>query len=419
MLITAIIVGTLVIFVIVFNLKSPGKRIEHRIRPLGELANESVQRSISHLLGPPLLEGNTIEFLENGDQIFPAMLAAIRGAKVSITFETFIYWSGKIGREFAEALCERSRSGIHVHVLLDWVGSSKMDEKSIEQMIECGAQVERYHPLRWYNLTRVNNRTHRKILVVDGEVGFTGGVGIADQWMGNAQDAEHWRDLHCRITGPSVLQLQAAFMDNWNSTHPKVLHGESYFPKPNTDGKTKAQVFKSSPEEGSGSVRLMYLYSIAHAEKSIRLANAYFVPDSHVRKLLIEAAERGVKIEVVVPGEKIDTAVTRHASRAVWGDLLRAGIRIFEYSPTMLHAKYMVVDDVWFSVGSTNFDNRSFRLNDECNLNGLDAERAAALSAIFEKDRSNAVEMTYEQWKNRPFREKLVEKAASLFSSQV
>lgn len=419
MLIAAVVVLSILFCIAVFNLKSPGKRIEHVIAPAGPLDSEVVMRSIGQLLGPPLLPGNEIQLLENGDEIFPAMLGAIRTAKRTITFETFIYWSGTIGLEFAEALSERARSGVKVHVLLDWIGSNKFDEAQIERMREAGVAVERYRPLRWYNVSRVNNRTHRKILVIDGKVGFTGGVGIADPWSGNAEDKDHWRDCHFRLSGPAVAQLQAAFMDNWNATRPEVLHGPAYFPELAPAGNLCAQVFKSSPEEGSGSVRLMFLYSIAHARKSIRIASAYFVPDSHVRAALCEAAQRGVKIEVIVPGRWIDTAITRRASRAVWGDLLRAGLKIHEYQGTMFHSKYMIVDGVWSSVGSTNFDNRSFRLNDECNLNAIDAAWGQRMEAMFAKDLQRARAITWEEWRNRPLLEKAIENLAFLARSQV
>lgn len=376
-------------------------------------------RSLGELLGPPLVSGNKIEHLENGIEIFPSMLKAIGMAKKTITFETFIYWEGKIGKEFSHALSEKARSGVRVHVMLDWVGSKRMEQVNIDEMKKSGVMVEYYHPLRWYNVTRINNRTHRKILVIDGRIGFTGGVGIADEWSGDAEKPNHWRDSHFRVEGPVVAQLQSAFMDNWNSVNPEVLHGEDYFPSIPSDGKSIAQVFKSSPEEGSGSVRLMYLYSIAHAQKSILIANAYFVPDSHVRQLLIDAAKRGVKIEVIVPGEKIDTQITRKASMATWGEMLEAGIRIFQYQPTMFHCKYMIVDNVWVSVGSTNIDNRSFRLNDESNLNIIDPEWANEMVSVFNDDQKASHETTLEDWRKRPIQNKILEWGSFLFSSQI
>lgn len=405
--------------IILFNLKSPGKRVEHEITASKDLGSDEVLRSIGQLLGPPLVNGNLVSTLHNGDEIFPAMLKAIGDAKKTITFETFIYWSGEIGQTFSDALAERARAGVKVHVLLDWVGSRDFDGSLLLKMKRAGVEVERYRPLRWYNLMKVNNRTHRKILVIDGKLGFTGGVGIADQWMGHSQDKDHWRDSHFKVEGPVVLQLQAAFVDNWHATNPEVLHGDDYFPDLKAVGDSKAQVFKSSPEEGSGSVRLMYLFSIAHAKESILIANAYFVPDTHVSAQLIKAVKRGVKVEVILPGRKIDTKVTRHASRAVWGELLKAGVKIYEFEPTMFHCKYTIVDKLWVSVGSTNLDNRSFRLNDECNLNVIDEKWAASMIEDFGRDRLRSREVTFEEWSHRPFHEKTIDWFSRHLRSQV
>jgi cardiolipin synthase len=265
----------------------------------------------------------------------------------------------------------------------------------------------------------MNNRTHRKLLVVDGRVGFTGGVGIADNWLGDGQDPEHWRDTHFRIEGPVVAQMQAAFMDNWIKTSGEVLHGEDYFPPLEPIGGHYAQVFKSSSAEGSESVRLMYLLSIASARKSVYIANAYFIPDDLSVETLVRALQRGVQVKILLPGKYTDTEPARRASRARWGDLLRAGAEIHEYQPTMYHCKVMVVDDVWVSVGSTNFDSRSFRLNDEANLNIYDHAFAQRQIDIFEGDLKKAHQITYAAWRNRPFAEKLLEHAMALLRSQL
>jgi cardiolipin synthase len=405
--------------ILILNLASPGKRIEHVITPIGTLDSPQVIKSIGELLGPPLVGGNLVKHLENGNEIFKSMLESINAAKKTITFETFIYWEGVIGKEFSHALSEKARAGVKVHVMLDYVGSRSMEDESLNEMKAAGVQIEFYHPLRWYNLTRINNRTHRKILVIDGKIGFTGGVGIADQWNGNAEDIDHWRESHFKIEGPAVNQLQAAFMDNWNATNSNVLHGEDYFPEIPKKGNSLAQVFKSSPEEGSSSVRLMYLYSIVHAKKTIRIANAYFVPDSYMRKILVEAAKRGVKIEVIVPGDKIDTEITRKASMHSWGEMLQEGIEIYQYQPTMFHCKYMIVDDLWVSVGSTNMDNRSFRLNDESNLNIIDKKWALEMVKVFEHDKTVSEKMTYEQWEHRPFISKVLERISFTFRGQI
>jgi len=371
------------------------------------------------MLGPPIVGGNRVANFENGVEIFPAMLAAIQGAQKSIDFETYIYWSGDIGRSFVDALSERARAGVAVHVLIDWLGSQKMEAQLVEQLKSAGVEVERYHPLRWYHLARMNNRTHRKLLVVDGVVGFTGGVGIADNWEGHAESPEHWRDSHYRIEGPAVAQMQAAFMDNWIKTTGKVLQGDAYFPALNAQGEASAQVFSSSPSGGGDSMLLMYLLAITAAEKTIDLSASYFVPDDLTRSALNAALERGVHVRIIVPGKHIDTEVVRKASRADWGELLKAGAEIYEYEPTMFHCKTLIVDRRLVSVGSTNFDNRSFRLNDEANLNVHDPAFAGRVTEVFERDLQKARRITYEAWQQRPWQEKLLEHASSLFASQL
>lgn len=416
-LLTAIV--TYAISLIVRVMTSREKKITHRVEHLFPVADEQFLRSMGSLLPPALTSGNRITPYLNGDEYFPAMLDAIASARQTITFETFIYWQGEIGRKFADALIERANAGVRVHVLLDWLGTRSLDADSVDAMKHAGIEVERYHPLRWYNLRRANNRTHRKLLVVDGKVGFTGGAGIADVWTGHAQDPEHWRDSHFKMEGPVVAQCQSAFMDNWLKTRSRVLHEGTYFPKLEDAGDTIAQVFMSSPSEGSESARLMYLLSIASAAKSVRIANAYFVPDDLSVETLIEARERGATVEIIVPGKHIDTKVTRRAGRSRWGPLLKAGVEIYEYEPTMFHCKVMIVDDLWTTVGSTNFDNRSFRLNDEANLNIYDANFAAGQAKLFEADKVKSRRITLEEWENRPWIEKLTEKTAGLLRTQL
>ena len=390
------------------------KKINHRIEHLYAIADDQFLRSMGSLLQPNLEGGNKITIYNNGDQIFPPMLAAIASAQRTITFETFIYWSGAIGKRFAEALAERARAGVRVHVVLDWFGSSRMDRDVIRMLEDAGVEVERYHPVRWYSVRRLNNRTHRKILVVDGYIGFTGGVGIADQWLGDARNKEEWRDIHFRIEGPAVSQLQRAFMDNWLKGHSRVLHGDDYFPHLAEHGDIAAQIFMSSPSEGSESARLMFLLSIASAARSLRIATAYFVPDTLTVQTLADAAERGVKVQIIVPGEHIDKSIVRRASRARWGELLEAGVEIHEYQPTMYHCKMMIADNIWLSVGSANFDNRSFRLNDEANLNVYNAEVASRLAEAFDEDLTRARRVSFEEWKNRPLAERAYEHAVAL-----
>ncbi|GFE86562.1 phospholipase D-like domain-containing protein [Steroidobacter agaridevorans] len=405
--------------VIALNFVQPERRIQRQVEHRYTTGDPRFLHELGTLLGPPILKGNRVANFENGDQIFPAMLEAIRGARHSINFETYIYWSGDIGREFADALIERARAKVPVHVLIDWVGSQKMDEVLVHEMANAGVRIERYHPLHWYHLVRMNNRTHRKLLVVDGKVGFTGGVGIADQWDGNAQDEEHWRDSHYRIEGPAVAQMQAAFMDNWIKATGAVLRGEAYFPSLEATGDAAGQVFTSSPTGGADSMLLMYLLAFSSATKTIDLSASYFVPDELTLRVLIDALKRGVRVRIIVPGEDIDTEIVRKASRASWGELLAAGAQIHEYQPTMFHCKTLIVDGLLVSVGSTNIDTRSFRLNDEANLNVYDADFAQALTEVFEQDLKRTRQITLQAWLHRPLTEKIIENAAAALSSQL
>ena len=398
----------------------PGeKKIERQVERLYDVADPQFRRALSVLLGPDVLEGNSVRLLRNGDEIFPAMLAAVRAARRTVCFETFIYWSGEIGQAMAEALAERARDGVKVHVLLDWAGSMKMDRRLLETMQQAGAKIERYHRPRWTHLRRLNNRTHRKVLVVDGRLGFTGGVGIADQWTGHAQDPDHWRDSHFEVRGPVVAQMQAVFLDNWMKATGRVLHGDAYFPPLEHEGALPAQMFQSSASGGSESMHLMYLMAIVSARESVLLQSAYFVPDELAVRALCDAARRGVKVRIIVPGRHTDAKVVRRASRALWGELLVCGVQIAEYQPTMFHCKVLVVDGLLVSVGSTNFDNRSFRLNDEANLNVLDAGFARDQQAVFEDDWRHARRVSIDAWQRRPWQEKLAEHTAGLLRAQL
>jgi cardiolipin synthase len=418
-IIAASMAATVAVTLFVANISSGEKQITERIAHTYGVADTQFQRSMSVLLGPPLVDGNRIDTLLNGSQIFPAMLAAIRSAKKSITFETYIYWSGEVGKRFASSLGDRARSGVHVHLLLDWVGSSKIDPKLLDSMRTAGVEIEKYHPPNWYALTKFNNRTHRKLLVVDGRIGFTGGVGIADEWDGNAEDPSHWRDTHFRIEGPAVAQMQAAFLDNWLKVTGAVLDGPDYFPAETRSGDEVAQVFKSSRDGGSESMHLMYLLSSVAATRSIDLSMAYFVPDELSESALVDALKRGVKLRMILPGPYTDTEVLRTASHAKWGRLLQAGAEIYEFQPTMFHCKVMIVDGLWTTVGSTNFDNRSFRLNDEANLNVLGAEFAARQTGVFSEDLKRSRRVTYEEWQNRPWTAKIAERVEALLDSQL
>ena len=411
--------ATLFLVLFSFNFIRSEKTLDRVIEHDYAVSETQFRRELGVLLGPAVLGGNQVDPLNNGAEIFPAMLESIRSAQRTINFETYIYWSGDIGREFSEALAERARAGVQVNVVIDWVGGLKMDQALVTTMRAAGARVELYRPLHWYSLSRMNKRTHRKLLIVDGEIGFTGGVGIADQWEGQAQDPQHWRDMHFRVRGPVVAQMQAAFIDNWIKVTGRVLNGEAYFPPLSPAGAMDAHMFISSPEGGSESMHLMYLMAIAATRESLDIHASYFVPDELVVRALRMALKRGVRIRVLVPGEHIDSETVRIASRAIWGDLLQAGMEIHVYTPTMMHVKTLIADGLLVSVGSTNFDMRSFSLNDEASLNVYDRDFAARMTAVFEQDLRRARPYTYAQWQARPWREKFSEKVLWPIRSQL
>lgn len=384
------------------------------------LASSDVQfkTSMAALFGSNSIPGNRVETLVNGNEIFPAMLRAMRAAKNTITFETYIYWRGDIADQFADVLAEKARSGVSVKVLLDWVGSLPMDEGLIEKMQKAGVEVVRFRPVKWHTLDRINNRTHRKLLIIDGRIGFTGGVGIGDEWNGDARTPAEWRDTHYQIDGPAASELQAAFAEHWIEATGELLMGDRYFPALVPVGDFDAQVVLSSTHQRNV-MHLMLMTALASAEKNIRIGTPYFVPDAITLQQLLEARKRGVEIEIIVPGPKTDARVVRSASRHFWGDLLRAGVKISEFQPTMYHCKVVIIDGVWVSVGSTNIDERALRLNDEANINFYDERLARRQIQLFEADLSRSKPYTTSQWEQRGVREKVTDWLASLLRSQI
>jgi len=413
------ILGTLIVTILVLNFRKPEKEPQHRVERCYDTHDPQLRREMGVLLGPAIVSGNQIQALQNGDEIFPAMLEAIRSARRSITFETYIYWSGQVGEQFAAALTERARAGVRIHLMLDWLGCSKISPALVEGMKNAGVEVERYHAVHWYTLGRLNNRTHRKVLIVDGVTSFTGGVGVADVWSGHAQDPDHWRDMHFKVTGPVSAQMQAAFLDNWIKTTGHVLHGDAYFPVIEPSGDMDMQMFISSPEGGSDSMRLMYLTAITAAARSIDIEAAYFVPDHLMIRELLGARRRGVRIRLLVPFAHLDAKVVGIASKSEWGPLLEHGVEIHVYRPTMLHCKMLIFDGYMVSVGSTNFDMRSFELNDEASLNVYDERFARQMTEVFERDLECSDRYTLEAWRGRSWRERLAETVVYPLQSQL
>ena len=362
---------------------------------------------MGNLLGAGFSTGNRITTLQNGNQIFPAMLRAIRGSQRTITFETYVFEKGEVPQLFAEAFAERARAGVKVLLVLDAQGGGK-SKKYDKLWKDSGAVVVRYNPAWHPNLLRYNNRTHRKLLVVDGRVAFIGGVGIADMWQGNAQSPEQWRDNHYRIEGQAVAQVQAAFADNWLKEKKEVLFGSDYFPPLPAVGRAAASVFFASPEHGSFGVPVLYHVAIAAASKSILIQNAYFVPDNDTVAALVQAARRGVRVQIIVPGKEIDHPKVRWASRKRWEPLLEAGAEIYEYQPTMIHSKLLIVDGSFVSVGSANFDNRSLHLNAEANLNVIDQTFAAEQTRLFQRDVARSKQVSLEEYRRIGPGEKLM-----------
>jgi len=375
--------------------------------------------SVAGATGAAFVEGNRVTVLNNGDEFYPAMLDAIRRARRSVTIEAYIYWNGEIGREFARALAERSRDGVLVKILLDAVGSATIGTDILKTLEGGGCQLAWFHPVHWYTISRFNQRTHRKTLLVDGRVGFTGGAGIGDQWSGHGQDPEHWHDVQVRVEGPGVVPLQTGFVANWLETTGELVTGEDFFPAAREAGETPVQTVMSSPVVGSSSVRTLYLLSIICARKSIRIANPYFVPDGAAVEALKEARARGVRVQIIVSGERADHWLARHNSARLYGRLLEAGVTIHEYELTMLHHKVMVVDEKWATIGTANFDNRSFGLNEESNVSFFDPAPIARLLEIFEEDLPRSREITLEAWRRRGILRKVQEVVASLLQEQV
>jgi cardiolipin synthase len=362
----------------------------------------------------PIMGGNKIDVLLNGEQTFPAMLKAIRGARKSITYAQYLYQDGAIAYELAEAFAERCRAGLTVKLLLDSHGGGKIPKDIPQLLTDAGCQLEWFRRVRLFQfitpweLLNYNYRNHRRILVIDGTLGFTGGHGVAEEWTGDGRTDGKWRDTDVRVEGPIVQQMQAAFVESWRDTTGHILGGDLYFPALKPVGKVNAQIVKSSPLGGTYESYMLLLLSISSARKSIHLSNPYFLPDERMQEALLDAVKRGVSVVVLTPG-KIDHKLVYWASRRGFEPLLLGGIQIYEYQAALMHAKTMVVDGVWAHVGTTNLDNRSFALNEEINLIAYDHAVAGELEKAFADDLKYSKKLTYEAWKARPWREKFLE----------
>ena len=379
--------------------------------PSDPLESERFRRTLSALAGSSLHAGNRVQVLANGEVFYEAELHAIREARDSIHLEAYIFQRGEVTRRFLEALAERAAAGVAVHVVLDAVGCFLTTRGYLAPLIQAGGHVAFYHPIRWYNLPRINNRTHRELLIIDGKVGFLGGAGFADHWLnphGHARKKPRWRDTMFRIEGDIVRAMQSVFAENWLEASGRILFDSRYFPSVDAKGPTEGMIVGSSPTfGGSTRNRMLYQTLLAAAQRSIHITTPYFLPDRSARSELVRAIrERGVKVVILTPGRHADHLLTRRSSRRLYGQLLRAGASIYEYQPSMLHAKVLVVDGTWSVVGSTNFDNRSFGLNDEVNLAAYCPELATHLEEDFARDLAQSRQVSYQTWRRRPFFER-------------
>ncbi|MFI5324762.1 MAG: phosphatidylserine/phosphatidylglycerophosphate/cardiolipin synthase family protein [Candidatus Rokuibacteriota bacterium] len=359
--------------------------------------------------GGAVIGGNRADVLLNGQEIFPAKLEVIRAARKTITYAQYVFEEGAPAADIAQALAERSRAGVKVHVLLDAVGSLLMPSQYRDWMTEAGCEVAFYRPVTPWTIDRANYRNHRRILVADGRVGITGGSGTSGKWSGDGKQAGQWRDTDVRVEGPVVNQLQGAFAENWLEATGSVLGGADYFPWPiEAKGAVESQIVRSSPAGGSVAMYTMFLLAMASARRTIYITNPYFVPDDKMIETLVQARRRGVRVVLLLPGA-IDHNLVRQASRAQLGRLLLEGIQIYEYQAALLHSKTMVIDSIWATVGSTNLDRRSFELNEELNLVVYNGDIALRLERVFDEDLGRSRQVTYAQWRNRGIVSRILE----------
>jgi cardiolipin synthase len=370
-------------------------------------ADSPAFRRSTEALGNPMIEGNDARLLINGDQIFPAMTKDIREAKTTVNLETYIFQPDEAGEQFADAMMAAARRGVQVRLLIDaWGGKLKQLAKRLEA---AGVKVRTYRPVRLFSIYKVGNRTHRKILVVDGKIAYTGGLGIDKRWLGDARNESEWRDTQVRVDGPVAAQMQAIFSEDWTYTTGEILAGDNFYPEIPRVGSMRAQAIKASRADSSSLSKMLYYVAIQSAKKSIHIANAYFLPDRQVREALVNAVKRGVDVQVMVPGREIDLPMVRFASWMHYGELLKGGVKIFEYTPTMLHNKTLVIDGIYSTIGSINFDARSMNRNAENAVAFYDRDFAAKMEEMFQRDKQRCKEISYDQWDHRGLHHRMIE----------
>ncbi len=390
----------------------------YALEPAFDTASDEFRATMAGATGMPLVNGNRVEIYNNGDEFFPAMLDAIESARLSVTMEQYIFWDGQVGRRFAEAFAEKAREGVPVKLLVDAIGSATLGSDIFRILEAGGCQLAWFHPIHWYTLHRANQRNHRKSLIVDGRIAFTGGSGLADHWLGSAESEQEWRDMQIRVEGPAAAALQAGFAQNWLQTTGEIIGGHEFFPQPQAAGSVSIQTILSSPS-GAGAAGTMYLIALQCARQYLYIANPYFIPDARVIDMFAAACRRGVTVKLMLAGNHNDTWWARQNSVRLYGRLLQAGVEIYEYQPTMLHQKTMLADGVWATVGTTNFDNRSFALSEETNICFHDPFLLEQLREVFVRDLALCERIGLTAWKQRGAWQQIKEMIASLIENQV
>ncbi len=388
------------------------------VRNPGDL--EALIPSLVGLTQGSLDKGNRVELLENGDGFFPLLMRDIAAARSSVHFETYIWWDGALAKQIAALLAAKAKEGVEVRLLVDASGGHKMSGETEKLMRKAGVRLAKFHPVRISNLGRLNNRDHRKVMIIDGRIAYIGGHGIGDEWTGHAQDKKHWRDTALRIEGPVVNRMQGAFCENWIEETGEIPAGEKYFPPLPVAGPTAAHLAYTSPSGNVSAVQVLYYLAIKAAQREIIIQNPYLLPDDEAIDALEEAVQRGVDVKIMVPAtDATDSPIVQHASHHHFGTLLKRHVKLYEYKPTLLHQKIMIIDGVWSCVGSTNFDDRSFQLNDEISIGVIDRGIAAQLHAAFENDLRHARQRNFEEWQDRSMWHKLLDGLAYLGRSQL
>lgn len=391
----------------------------YALEPDFDTESEEFRTTMAGATGMPLVEGNRVDVYNNGDEFYPKMLEAVESARHSVTMEQYIFWDGRVGRRFAEAFAEKAREGVPVKLLIDAIGSATLGEDIFRILEAGGCQLAWFRPIHWYTIHRANQRNHRKSLIVDGRLAFTGGSGLADQWLGSAEDEHEWRDIQARVEGPAVRGLQTGFAQNWLRTTGEIISGNDFFPELHPAGEVSVQTILSSPLDGEGAAGTMYLIALQCARRCLYIANPYFIPDGRVIDMFARARRRGVKVKLMLAGRHNDTWWARQNSVRLYGKLLQAGVEIYEYRPTMLHQKTMIVDGVWATLGTTNFDNRSFALSEETNICFHDPSLVHHLRSVFAADLARCERIELADWKARGAWQQTKEVLASLIENQV